>query len=225
MNCAEAYQTLEMSLAGPVEATRLAAARDHALRCPDCRARLGATQALRGVLGRLDRPDREEIDAARARVFKALHQDEARRKRRMPRFMAAAAVLALVGASSLGGWWALDSGSPEVSLAAYSSGEVGLLLESKRELKGARITLEPPDQVEFRDYPGSRSLTFETDLASGRNYLEIPVTTRGGQGGCLKARIEHEMRSSEVCVEIRVGTRSAEPRASDRPTVSGPEVS
>lgn len=212
MNCADAYRILELALTGPVEATSLAAAREHAVHCRDCRALLQATRGMRSVLGRVPPPPRDEVDAARQRIFGALRADEIRRRRWRPRAALAGAAMILAAFSGLSGWWLLgvDGQEPDVVLTADSDGQVGLLLESSQELKGARIILEAPERIAFRDHPESRRLAFETDLASGRNYLEIPVTAERGGGGCLLARIEHEARSSEMCVEIQVDDRSTD---------------
>lgn len=90
------------------------------------------------------------------------------------------------------------------TLALNQVQNISLALDSREELKGARIILQLPDNVELRGFPGQRMISWNTDIDRGVNLLSLPVLGIAEKNGLLVARLEHGNKSKEYTVELRV---------------------
>jgi hypothetical protein len=195
MNCEDFGELLEDG----VDAGRQARMLEHAAGCPACRRRLEFESLLQRQLRALPvpaaSPDFEQ------RVLANAHRASTSSvgwRRQIPWALAASLVLAI------GIWFAFDrSATPVVAVASTAQAQpVRLVFRSPVALSGVTIELALPDGVELAGYPGQRSLSWQADLQSGANLLELPVLVRG-DGGVLTATLNLGAEKRRFSVEVR----------------------
>lgn len=147
-----------------------------------------------------------------ARVFA-----EARHAHRV-RFLSGVAGAALAASLALGvglaAWYSGPELAPgatpargphQVAIAPNETSPVRLVFRSPRALSGVTIHLQLPPGVELDGRPGLRELSWQTELQSGANVLELPVIVRQGPGGVLIANVSRgqDHRQFTVLVQAR----------------------
>jgi hypothetical protein len=93
---------------------------------------------------------------------------------------------------------------PEISIALNQKRDIQLAFYSSRDLKGAQITLQVPQNVAVAGFPGQRKLVWKTNLAKGNNLLRLPLVANGAQGGELVAHIEYKGKIKTLKVKLAV---------------------
>jgi hypothetical protein len=94
---------------------------------------------------------------------------------------------------------------PELSIALNEQRDIKLAFYSGQDLKGARITIQVPDNVALVGYPGRRELSWETNLAKGDNTLRLPVLATQVARGELIANIQYGGQTKTLKVRLRTG--------------------
>jgi hypothetical protein len=125
---------------------------------------------------------------------------------RMPSTWWAAGVGAL--AASLA-WLALfvhTSAVPDsrLTLALNESRDVPLVIDAERNLDGAIIRLSVSGSVGLAGYGEQHEIEWTTSLTQGANLLSLPVFARVQGDGLVVAVIEHEGRTRQLSVALRV---------------------
>ncbi|NOX76074.1 MAG: hypothetical protein GXP17_05565 [Gammaproteobacteria bacterium] len=94
---------------------------------------------------------------------------------------------------------------PVVTIALNEQRDIKLAFFSDHPLKGARISIQMPENVALAGFPGQRELSWETNLAQGDNLLRLPVVATGAAVGELVARIEYgdQYKVLRVNIETR----------------------
>jgi hypothetical protein len=228
MNCTDFNKVFDDYRDGEVDAATQAECDAHRAGCAACQAQFAADEAMRAGLRAMP-----VIGPAEGFVDRALHNAVQRNVAHHHRhgFMvgfgsAAVAALALwvvfgwfPGELPTGGSGAntvasntgsqADSESsaamPELSIALNEQRDIKLAFYSGQELKGARITIQVPDNVALVGYPGRRELSWETNLAKGDNTLRLPVLATQVARGELIANIQYGGQTKTLKVRLRTG--------------------
>jgi hypothetical protein len=211
MDCSGINQRLDDYLDGAVSADDIVAIERHADACPACRALLTWEIRVHRALRELPAPEPTEefFDRAFARV---VAQTPSRRNWRIPGLALAASILLIFTVNLL-----LESGTapveeiPGLAIALNQIHEVSLVFESERAMHNARFTIELPEGIELSGYPGQREISWEGNLAQGRNLLVLPVEARSGQGGKLVAYVTHTGKRKNLVLRMEVIPPTAPP--------------
>lgn len=189
----------------------------HDALCPDCRLRRQLESRLRQQLRTMQVPapsgryaDRVLAHAHRRHGARALGWRGARTW--APAFAAAATLL--LGLS----WWAThqaarESGSASLATVVRAPAQMQplrLVFRSPAAVSGVTIEVALPQGVELAGYPGQRQLSWQTDLQSGSNLLELPVL-RSGAGGIVTATLNHGSERRQFSVRLTPALRSGLP--------------
>lgn len=181
---------------------------DHLAHCPDCHEIQRREEEMRRALRSLPAPATPDglIAAGKAR---AAERERRRWALGLAGAAAAASLLLAVGLTLL----ATGPGSPATPSVAVTPGKaerVRLVFNSPERVREVTVTLELPEGVELKGYPGRKRLSWRTNLEKGRNLLELPVVLKGA-GGTLRAGLKfdgHERRFG-VALKAREPDRSA----------------
>lgn len=220
MNCQDFHQQLDDRLDGRLAPPAVAAMNRHAADCRDCAISLAHATALQRRLRELPAPALTPDFARRA--FAAAHQaqQDTRRtaRRNALRFVLAAsvAVLAICIAfvprqpSAINQKVAAAPTPSAQRVVQVSSGQVQpvrLRFNSPQALSNVTMRVSLPAGVELQDYPGQRELSWQTDLQSGANVLELPLFVRGN-GGVLTASLQlgDELKQFSVVLQTTPAT-------------------
>ena len=98
----------------------------------------------------------------------------------------------------------LDSNIPGVTMALAEPRTVNLVFSSAEALEAATLTVSLPDGVELAGFPGQREITWETNLAAGKNLLPLKLIALTPTGGEVLARLEHDDRGRTFRLRIEV---------------------
>ncbi len=98
----------------------------------------------------------------------------------------------------------LDSNIPGVTMALAEPRTVNLVFSSAEALEAATLTVSLPDGVELAGFPGQREITWETNLAAGKNLLPLKLIALTPTGGEVLARLEHNDRGRTFRLRIEV---------------------
>ena len=207
MNCQEFQTQLDEYMAGEMEPRVVDAAGAHLRACPICQQRLARRHELRASLrSRIVPPPRPEFFG---QALALARQSAPARFSLWPRLAGAALAASL--AVWIGFGWLPgtrpQSGSDELAgivIALHETKTVQLAFNAEQALTGAMLHIRLPDGVELRGFPGQREVQWRTDLARGVNLLSLPLTAIAASEGTLRARLEHDARSAEFTVQLRV---------------------
>ncbi len=97
-----------------------------------------------------------------------------------------------------------DTSVPGVSIALEQPKTINLVFASAAALDDAVLTLTLPEGIELDGFPGQREISWETNLAAGKNRLPLRLIARSAQGGELTARLEHNDRDREFRLRVDV---------------------
>lgn len=217
MNCQEFLEQLDEYMTGELEPRVVDAAGAHLRSCPDCRQRLAHRHELRASLRQQAvPPPRPEFFG---QALALARQSTAVRSSLWPRWVGAGLAASL--AVWIGFNW-LPSQRPEsdklagIVISLRETKTVQLAFNAEQPLTGALLHIQLPEGVEMRGFPGQREIQWRTDLARGVNLLSLPLTAVTASQGTLRARLEHDARSTEFTVPLRVrelATKRANTRA------------
>lgn len=205
MNCVQVQSLLDARLDGEltpqVEREIVAHVRD----CAACRANWVAAQTLKIALRELPiappRTGFEDRVLARARA-RARSPEMSLRARRGALALAAGLLVAV--AAWLGARTATE---PMPAYAAGTGEPLRLVFRSETALRDVTIELDLPAGTALRGHPGARVISWQSDLASGTNVLELPLVV-DGPGGLLVARLAHAGETRAFRVRV-LGERTA----------------
>jgi hypothetical protein len=120
--------------------------------------------------------------------------------------MAAGIVLAFVN-----GWFfdtsiapQIDTDIPGVTMALAEPQTVNLVFSSTEALNAATLTVVLPDGIELAGFPGQREISWETNLAAGKNLLPLKLIALTPHGGEILARLQHENRDRTFRLRVNV---------------------
>ena len=205
MNCTIGSNLVDDYLGGYLDGDTRLALEDHLQQCASCRSRFAQDRALRQRLQDqlVCQPKAGFADRVLERTFEH-HQNKTRHHWS---FIGGALAASLVIAVTSFLIPVAQQQNPDLArqtLALHQVTRVALALDSREELKGATITLHLPDNVELRDFPGQRMISWRTDIDRGTNLLELPVMGVSAKNGLLVARLEYGNKSKEYKVELNV---------------------
>ncbi len=219
MTCQEFQAQLDEYMAGELEPRVIDAAGDHLRACRNCQQRLARRHELRASLrSQIVPPPRPEFFG---QALALARQSAPTRFSLWPRLAGAALAASL--AVWIGFGWLpgtrLQSGPDKLAgivIALHETRTVQLAFNAEQALTGAMLHIRLPDGVELQGFPGQREIHWRTDLARGVNLLSLPLTAVAASEGTLRARLEHDARSTEFAVQLRVrelATNGADQRA------------
>ena len=98
-----------------------------------------------------------------------------------------------------------DQEIPGIAIALEASHEVNFVFASARPLTDATLTIELPEGLELRGFPGKRAVSWETSLDVGRNLLSLTLIATQPVDGIVVARLEHSNRSKTFQLSVDAG--------------------
>lgn len=179
---------------------------NHINGCRECSNLFQEEKNLRQALRNMPtpRPSRE-FSAIVFRNVAALHQKKSRGKTWLSIGTALAAGLLLWLTTTVTGPIAPPPGiTPDITLAINETESIKVLFESPRMLQQATLTLTIPEQLDLVDYPGTRELSWTTDIKQGQNMLTLPVRAMEAGNIVLVTRVEHDNQSSTQAFHLAV---------------------
>lgn len=205
MNCQEFLNQLDEYMTGEVEARVVDAASAHLRSCSNCQQRLARRHELRASLRSqaVPSPRPEFFGQALARA----RQSAPVRFSLWPRLAGAALAASLtvwIGFGWLSGPQLESNKLADIVIVLHETKTVQLAFNAEQALSGAMLHIRLPDGVELQGFPGQRDIHWRTDLARGVNLLSLPLTAIAASEGTLRARLEHDARSTEFTVQLRV---------------------
>lgn len=203
MNCQEFLKQLDEYISGELEPRVVDAAGAHLRSCSSCQQRLARRHALRASLrSQVVPPPRPEF------FGQALASARRSGPRSLwPRFVGAALAASLavwIGFGWLSGPHSESGKLTGIVIALHETKTVQLAFNADQALTGATLHIRLPEGVELQGFPGEREIHWRTDLARGVNLLSLPLTAVAAVDGTLRARLEHDARSTEFAVQLRV---------------------
>jgi len=224
MNCKNSLSLVDEYLGNYLDGETRQALEDHLGQCASCQAHFAQERALRQRLQTqlVGQPKAGFADRVLERTVEH-HQNKARHHWSFIRGAVAASVVIAITSFALRFGLQQEPQAARQTLTLNQVTRVALALDSKEELKGATITLQLPDNVELKGFPGQRMISWKTDIDRGTNLLALPVMGVAAKSGLLVARLEHGNKSREFKVELSVRNRDVNGRLDFKHT--GDEVS
>ena len=217
MKCAEIRETIRENIRQGSDPGEDDAVVSHVRHCELCRSLYNdavLSCALKGMPVPAMRPGFET-----AAIQHAVKRN--RRKRRVHAFVSAAAAAVLVVAISLGLFFERSESErhaglapdTEVSYGAAVEQTLRILIDAADYRADAALSIDLDENVALKDYPGQRRLEWRTDIARGRNLLELPVVLTGGDEGMLRIRYQYNGSEQEMSFRIRAENENGRIRA------------
>jgi hypothetical protein len=102
--------------------------------------------------------------------------------------------------------WMHPATPPEASLVLTlnESRDVPLVIQSERDLEGARIHIYVTGSIALSGYEQQHELEWNSSLTQGANLLSLPVFARETGDGRIVAEIEHQGKTRRVSVTMHV---------------------
>ncbi|MEX0959227.1 MAG: zf-HC2 domain-containing protein [Burkholderiales bacterium] len=209
MKCTEAIERLEDHLDRLLPLPEADALERHVALCENCRRALQAERDFRTLL------HAQPVPAPRA-GFAARVLARARASEAAPRRVSFAAGFTSAAALALLAWFlvvpmqstvAPDAPAPavpEVRMALNEVKSVHLVFQVPDEIADSTMSLQLPEHVELRGYPGRRALTWHTALKSGANSLSLPIVAQQAASGDLEVRISYGTKQQVFHVRLNV---------------------
>jgi len=204
MNCKISLNLVDDYLGGYLDGATQKALEEHLEQCASCQAQFAQDRALRQRLQAqlVGQPKAGFADRVLARTVEH-HRKQTRHNWSFIGGAVAASLVIAVTSFVL----RLAAPQPDVArqtLALNQVTRVALALDSREELKGATITLQLPDNVELKGFPGQHMISWKTDIDRGTNLLALPVMGVARKNGLLVARLDYGNKSREYKVELNV---------------------
>jgi anti-sigma factor RsiW len=206
MNCTQITNQLDDYLDGILDSRQQLQFQQHLQDCADCRAQKEQIIALQEDLKLLPvaKPDPAFFELA---LDKAVSQQTGGAQRvgmlqKVVGLAVAASVFALVMTSILPG--TQDARLAGVTMTLNETRTVQISLNAERDLQGAKLSIQLPDGVEMKGFPGRRIVSWNADLQQGMNILPLPLVAVAVSEGRVIARLEHDNKSRELEVQLNV---------------------
>ena len=81
---------------------------------------------------------------------------------------------------------------------------IKVLVTAPEDLDEAHVTIRLSKELEIVGFPGSREISWYTDIRKGKNNLELPVLARETGSAELVAEISHQKKNKELRVRMLV---------------------
>lgn len=208
MNCNDFYNQLDDYLDGTLSVAQQVSFREHAETCARCGQKLSKAEGLLADLKQMPMAG-PSADFAERVLRQAVEQNVDHHHRRG---FAAGFGSALVAGLAL--WFVVGVLPPQgeptapgqslVTIALNETRDVKLVFNAERDVQGAQISIQLPDNVMLAGYPGQRSLEWQTDLAKGDNLLQLPIIATQANGGMLVAQIKHGNKVKTLNIKLDV---------------------
>ncbi len=98
----------------------------------------------------------------------------------------------------------IDTSIPGVTMALAEPQTVNLVFSSAEALNAATLTVLLPAGVELAGFPGQREISWETNLAAGKNLLPLKLIALTPHGGEILARLQHDDRDRTFRLRVNV---------------------
>lgn len=200
---------LDDYLDGRLSAEQRARVDSHLQGCEVCRTELATARRLCAALSALPvaEPDPSFFENAlrRARTGQTSEQQQHSAPTWMPAALVAGLLVMLVGGLLLR-QPGIDAGDPaavaaaDITMALEEAKTVNLVFASEHPLDNVILTVDLPDGVELKGYPGRMQMRWATSLQPGKNRLPLELIAIGGTGGELVAT----MRSADTEKVFRI---------------------
>ena len=182
MHCQQFDQWLDDYLDGDLLPPQQQQFKEHCQQCARCQTVLRQSLEILQTLRAMPVPAMPEDYAQRQfqRLWSEKRYEQPVRRRRYFYYPALAASL-LLGVLLGGGLmnWFASGPSPlsiqPLTVALYETREVRFVVNARRDLASARVTIRIPDHLELAGYPGRQELTWTTSLKAGANLLSLPL--------------------------------------------------
>lgn len=205
MNCNDITELLDNYLISGWPQAKSQDIAVHITHCNDCQQRIVELEALQQAMRAMPVPTHSSDFADRI-LARAQHASQRRRRQRSVVAMALAAsiVVALSVTLLLPGLQRPANSVNEIAMTLHETQTVQLVLDSEQQLDDVLLSLKLPEGVELEGFAGQRDIAWRTQLQQGSNLLALPLVATALKRGKLVARIEHEAKSKELTVDLRV---------------------
>ena len=211
MTCNELNKMMDDYLDGELPQAQREAFERHLNDCAGCRSQLSQEQAFRAELKAMPVPA-PSADFAERVLRQAVERNVGHHHRHGfvtgfgSALVAGLALWVVVGLFPVQQGVVPDGKEPlqTVSIALNETQDVKLVFNAAHEVRGAKITIELPENVMIAGYPGRNRLEWQTDLAKGSNLLRLPVIASQAEAGQLVAHIEHDNKVTTLKLRIEV---------------------
>lgn len=216
MHCSDARNLFDDYLDGDIPPGPLWDLRRHVSDCAACRLELEQARAVQASLSHL--PMQGPSEGFFDRVFDGLSEADPRETAQHRsgdaqswfgrRNVAIAAVFALIVATAVvvqqSSPGAPSSEIPEVTIAMDEVTSVNLVFTTEVALQDVRLTLQLPSGIELAGYNGRSSLSWTTDLESGKNVLRLPLVGHIASVDEITATLEHAQGTKTFQLKVNV---------------------
>jgi len=204
MNCKISLNLVDDYLGGYLDEPTRQALEEHLEQCTSCQARFAQDKALRQRM-QAQLVAQPKANFADRMLHGAVEHHQHKTRHHWSFIGGAIAASVVIAVTS----FVLRFAAPQPEMARQTLAlnqvtRVALALDSREELKGATITLQLPDNVELKGFPGQRMISWKTDINRGTNLLALPVMGVARKNGLLVARLQYGNKSKEYKVELNV---------------------
>jgi len=117
-------------------------------------------------------------------------------------------------AASLAVWFAVSLFQPDVTeqnttvvnLEINAPHTIKLKFDAPAKLSQVTLSIELPDHVELSDYPGRKTLSWQTSFNKGSNILLLPVKAIDNGKGTLIAHIKYGNKTKRFSITLNSNT-------------------
>lgn len=189
MNCLS-NERLQDYLDGQLSPEIACAVERHLAVCAKCKHALAQEQGLLELLR--DLPVPPATPGFFGRALRGARSRHRHRPAMLTGILSGAVAAAVVlGLAALLGKGPNQNGLPDLTLTVGEVREVNLVFNVPRDLEGAILVMELPEQLEIEGFPGRRTLSWQTSLSAGENLLSLPLLAKEAKRGELTARIAY----------------------------------
>lgn len=210
MNCEQTRQMLASET--PADRGDAEVLREHLQQCAGCRE-FAVTQQIIADMRSLPVPPPEAGFEQRVMSAALSHYPEPAAQQRSRHHVAWFAALAasVVLAVTLTLQFAVppertDIPSFTVSARANETRIVDVVLDSRKRLSNATLTVTLDSNLQLENRPHTRELRWQADIQEGGNHLSLPVQWLGGDDGNLVVTLEHDDHREQIRVRVKGNT-------------------
>jgi len=89
-----------------------------------------------------------------------------------------------------------------IEIAVNDIENIRLSFEAPDNFKQVTLTVNLPEQIELKGFPGKRQISWETSLNSGSNILTLPVLGKTVGEGVVEAKISNSQKSKTFKIHM-----------------------
>ena len=210
MNCQQIQNKLDDYLDGELKPGAADALRAHLDVCDTCRTELEWRSEFRQQLRDLPVPPASPGFTERAlRNARLAHEPKHGHNRLVGGMVGAAA------AAALALWMVIPGGTahlppggshsiPGVDLPLQQAQTVNMVFNAPRNLQQVTFSMQLPEGVEIKGYPGQREVVWQANLHQGRNLLALPVLASRPGGGEVRTVVRYGNATRVFEVKLKV---------------------